>query len=63
MEKSISRNMVILNESQLKDFIGGKDNLCAALAGATLASAALLYGPGFLVFGAGFLIFCVDGDA
>ena len=60
MEKSITRNIVILKESQLKDFIGGRDNLCAALAGATLASG-LLGSPSFMVFGAGYLIFCVEG--
>ncbi len=61
MERSINRNMQDLDENQLKCFKGGNQNICAALAGATLSSAVLLNGAGFLFFGAGYLIFCVEG--
>jgi len=61
MDKPKSNNMQILDENQTKHFKAGQQNICAALAGATLSSAVLLNGAGFLFFGAGYLIFCVEG--
>ena len=62
MEKLKCRNMVILKENQFDGISGGNDNICAALAGATLASG-LLGSPTFMFFGAGYLIFCLEGHA
>jgi len=63
MNKFESRSMVILDKNQLINVVGGRDNFCSALGGATLAAAAFGNAPAFMVFGAGFMIFCLNGHA
>jgi hypothetical protein len=61
MENAKSNNMQILKKNQMTHYRAGNQNICAALAGATLSSAILLNGAGFMFFGAGYLIFCAEG--
>jgi hypothetical protein len=63
MKRLTDDQIVRLDEDQIKNIVAGNDNICAALGGAALMSAALLSVPGFMVFGAGFMIFCLDGHA
>jgi hypothetical protein len=63
MKRLTESKMIILDDSQVRDIVAGNDNICAALAGAALTSAALLSVPGFMLFGAGFMIFCLNGHA
>lgn len=61
MKPSVEKEVIYLTEPELKKYIAGNENICAALAGATLTSAMMSFAPGFFVFGAGFMLFCLEG--